>query len=164
MEVMAANRPLQAVWGVDLAHELNSPVKRNILSVISLPRFEGQLLNWDEVVAAGIAVIKGHYLGAQTQPEGSSAYFQAVMQRFVDGDPKYLRRFMELFQQTEGMTGKIRWQVPVHWRHPTVGLMNFEVVLNTANDPNGLAFSDYIPLDAGTWEALERLRTTIAER
>ncbi len=158
MEVLAANRLLQAVWGVDLSKELNTPVERNILSVISLPRFDGQLLNWDQVVAAGIAVIKGHYLGAETQPEGSSAYFQAVMQHFVDGDPKYLTKFLTLWEQTPGMTGKIRWQVPVRWNHPVAGLMDFEVVLNTANDPNGLAFSDYIPLDAGTWTALERLR------
>ena len=158
MEVLAANQLLQAVWGVDLSRELNSPVERNILSVISLPRFDGQLKNWDEVVAAGIAVIKGHYLGAETQPEGSSAYFQAVMQHFLDGDPKYLKRFMELFQETPGMRGKIRWQIPVRWNHPVVGDLNFEVVINTANDPNGLAFSDYVPLDAGTWTALERLR------
>ncbi len=159
MEVMAANRLLQAVWGVDLDHELNSPIERNILSVVSLPRFKDQLLNWNEVVAAGIAVFKGHYLGNEAaDPSEWSKYFSAVMQHFAAGDESYLARFLSLWERTEGMTGKIRWQIPVRWKHPTAGLMNFEVVLNTANDPNGLAFADYLPLDAGTWEALERLQ------
>lgn len=157
MEVLAANAPLQRVWRVDLRSELNTPVERNILSVIANPRFEGRLANWDQVVGIAIAVLKGHYLGAETEPQGSSAYFAAVMQHFLEGVPSYVTRLSDIWQRTEPMTPKVRWTCPITWRDPDVGVMNFHAVMSDANEPKGMAFMDWLPLDGVTWERLHSL-------
>jgi hypothetical protein len=31
-------------------------------------------------------------------------------------------------------------------------------MVNTANDPDGIALNDWVPIDASSWEALARLR------
>ena len=158
MEVLGANKLLQRVWNVDLATELNTPVERNILSVIANPRFEGRLLNWDEVVGVAVAVVKGHYLGPETAPEGSSAYFAAVMQHFLSGVPAYVTRLAEIWEKTPAMTPKVRWTCPVRWSDPVAGEMRFHAIMSDANEPEGRAFMDWLPLDAATWAALEKLR------
>ena len=101
MEVLGANRILQRIWGVDLAREFSNPVERNILSVLTHPRFEGRLQNFDEVLEIALSVVKGHHLGPETAPEGSSAYFAAVMQHFMTGVPALVTRLAEAWVKTE---------------------------------------------------------------
>ena len=50
-----------------------------------------------------------------------------------------------------------RWHYDVTWRHAQ-GRMRFRGVVSTANEREGLAFNDWIPLDAETWLALERAK------
>jgi len=159
MEVLAANRVAQRLWGVDLEREFTGPVERNMLSVVSSPRFASQVKNWDEVVSVAIAVMRGHHRGPETQPEGSSAYYAAVMKRFMEGVPNLVHRFFELWELTPARTPKVRWTSRVEWQHPEVGLMRFEVFTSACNEPDGLSFIDWIPLDAATWQALEALRS-----
>ena len=159
MEVLAANSVAQRLWGVDLAREFTGPVERNMLSVVSSPRFASQVKNWDEAVSAAIAVMKGHHRGPETQPEGSSAYYTAVMKRFMEGRPSLVQRFFELWDVTPPRTPKVRWNFRVDWEDPEAGLMRFQVFVSAGNERDGLGFLDWIPLDAATWQALEALRS-----
>ena len=43
------------------------------------------------------------------------------------------------------------------WVDPDVGTLRFRAMVNTASEPDGLAFNDWIPLDAATWDGLARL-------
>jgi transcriptional regulator with XRE-family HTH domain len=161
MEVLGANQLMQRIWGVDLERELHNPVERNVLSVISLPRFEDRLLNWDEVCEVALSVVKGHHLGAETAPEGSSAYFTAVMQHFMTGVPAYVTRLAEIWERTESIPWKVRWWCPVEWRDPDVGLMRFHALFTTASEHDGMAFMDWIPVDGQTSRAMEGLRAEL---
>lgn len=88
MEVLGANRLLQRVWDVDLATEFKGPLERNLMTVVTTPRFADRIVNWDEVVAAGISAWKGHHRGPEEMSAPASAYFLAVMQRVMSGDPR----------------------------------------------------------------------------
>jgi hypothetical protein len=44
---------------------------------------------------------------------------------------------------------------PVVWNEPGIGRISFRAVVTTANEPAGLAFNDWIPADAESWEHLE---------
>ena len=56
------------------------------------------------------------------------------------------------------MTPKVRWTCPVTWRDPEAGEMRFHAIMNDANEPAGMAFMDWFPVDAATWERLEVIR------
>jgi transcriptional regulator with XRE-family HTH domain len=158
MEVVVANRVTQRLWGIDLDREFSDPLDRNLLSVASDPRFAPKVLNWDEAVAHAVSVLKGHHLGPETRPEGSSPYFATVMKRFMAGDPTYVRRFLKVWEDTPPRDPKIRWSYPIVWDEPDVGVLRFHVLVSSCNEPEGLAFNDWIPLDAETWRGLEKIR------
>lgn len=158
IEVLAANELMQRVWNVDMETEFTGPHERNMLTVASRPRFADRILNWEEMVTTGIAVMKGHHRGAETAPEGSSPYFVSVMQHFLQGDARYISRFIDLWQSTEPQYPKIPWSYPVVWDHLEVGILRFDVIVTTANDIDGFTFCDWMPLDSSTWERLEALR------
>ncbi len=154
MELVAANQLVQRLWGVDLNNEFTGPLERNLLGVASDPRFAEKVANWDEAVGTAIGILKGHHFGPETRPEGSSAYFSEVMKRFLEGDPRYVRRFLELWEVTPAREPKSRWSYPIIFNEPGLGTLHFQVQVSTCSEPDGLAFNDWIPLDAATWEAL----------
>ena len=47
---------------------------------------------------------------------------------------------------------------PVVWQGPDVGVHRCEILLTAANEPDGLAFNDWIPVDAATWTALDAVK------
>ncbi|MFQ5473135.1 MAG: hypothetical protein ACE5FA_09660, partial [Dehalococcoidia bacterium] len=155
MDVVAANRLAQTLWNIDFDRDLTGHGERNFLSVASDPRFAGKVSNWDEAVGFAVAVLKAHGL---EEPEESDGYFASVMRHFLEGDPRYVARFLNVWQNTEAHDPKCRWYYPVVWEEPELGRLQFRVVVSTASEPDGLAFNDWMPLDAPTWEALERLK------
>jgi hypothetical protein len=44
-----------------------------------------------------------------------------VLERFLKGDPKYVGRLMELWQETVPREPKVRWEYDVHWNEPEIG-------------------------------------------
>ncbi len=157
MEVFAANDLMLKVWGVS-AREFDDEANRNIVASATDPKFAARIQNWDELVSVGLAVMKGHHRGAQASPEGSNPQVSTAMTRFMGGDPRLVAHAFELFEAVEPQYPKIRYSYNVVWDHPTVGILRFEALVTTANDLDGFTFQDYIPLDAETWQRLERLR------
>lgn len=145
LEVVAANQRVQDLWGVDLRREFVEPHQRNMLGLASNPRFAERLLNWDEMVAAGVSVFKGHHRG----PEDLSApspLFNQVLESLAAGDPQYVARFLDLWQKTPPRTPKVRWWYPVVWRAGDA-VLRFRGLVTTCDEPHGLAFNDWIPID-----------------
>jgi transcriptional regulator with XRE-family HTH domain len=157
MEVVCANRVAQQLWGVNLGGEFPNSLDRNLLGVASNPRFADRCVNWDEAIGVMISVFKGHHRGAEDLDQ-PSPYFQTVLQQFLAGDPKYVRRFLSLWETVQPAHAKIRWSYPVVWEEPGIGRMRFHCIASSANEADGLSFNDWIPLDAESWAALEALR------
>ncbi len=156
-EVVAANRLVQRLWGVDLRREFTDPVERNLLSVASNPRFADRCANWDEAVTTIIAGFKGHTRGPESY-DNPSPYFAAVLERFLEGAPEYVARFLQLWDSTEPVKLKIHWFYPVVWDEPGIGVMHFRCLVCAGNEADGLSFNHWVPADAASWEALENLK------
>lgn len=151
VEVVCCNKLAERLWGIDLEREFPDHIDRSMLAVASNPRFADKVDNWEDMMRVATGIFKGHHRGPEDL-ERASPYFSQVMQRFVTGDPKYVRRFMELWQETPPRPPKVRWSFPVIWNEPNIGVVRFECFVSTANEPDGLAFNDWIPMDAESWQ------------
>jgi transcriptional regulator with XRE-family HTH domain len=156
-EVVVANQVAQTLWDVDLRAEFTDAIERNLLCVSSDPRFADRCANWDEAVAIIVAGLKGH-MRDPADTDHPTPYFAAVLERFLKGDPRYVRRFLDLWERTPPMRVKIHWTYPVVWHEPGYVQMRFHCLVSTASEPDGLAFNDWIPLDAQSWTALEQVK------
>lgn len=159
VEVVAANATLQALWGIDFPREraTRRPSQMNLLSVASDRLFTDHVLNWDECVATLASVFKGRPRDPQTldQPD---PYFNAVLAEFAQGNPAFLKRLIEVFASAPAREAKCRWTYRVDWKDSEFGVMRFVAVVNTASEPDALAFNDWIPIDAESWNNLEQVK------
>lgn len=155
LEVVVANQLVQCLWGVDLRREFTEPSQRNMLALASNPRFADRVSNWDEMIAVAVAIFKGHHLGPEDL-SAPSAFFNQVLATFAAGDPRYVSRFLEVWQKTPPRTPKVRWWYPVVWRDGDA-TMRFRGLVTSCDEPHGLAFNDWIPTDTATWAAIDRL-------
>jgi transcriptional regulator with XRE-family HTH domain len=156
-ELMCANDIAQTLWGIDLATEFTGPGERAMLAVASQPRFADCLLNWDAAMSAMVAAFKGHHRGPENVEE-PSAMFKTMLDRFLAGDPKYVARFLELWQRVTPRQPELRWHYPITWRHPSAGVMRFDAVVSTCNITDASSFNDWVPVDAESWANLELVR------
>lgn len=160
-EIVAANVSMQALWRVDYAWEKahRTPAQMNLLSVASDHRFAEHLVNWEEAIGGLVGALKGRPReprsldGVQDDP-----YFSAVLAEFARGDPAFLTRLINTWEVTPAREAKCRWIVPVIWNDADFGEMRFISVINVASEPAGLFFNDWMPLDAETWQVLERVK------
>jgi transcriptional regulator with XRE-family HTH domain len=157
MEIMAANRIIQKLWRVDLGREFLEPIERNALKVASSPRFARHLVNWDEAIGALVAMWKGHHRGPESL-NASSPYFERLLKDFFAGDPTYVRRFLAVWERTPAREPKVRIHYRVVWHDDTVGEMRFLGILGPGNQWEALAWNDWVPVDAETWQRLEALK------
>jgi transcriptional regulator with XRE-family HTH domain len=155
MELVAANVTAAALWGADFAAEKQrrTPGQMNLVALATSPEFIGHVVNWEEAVAAIASSLKwGASEAVMDQPP---PYMNAVLEEMAAGDPAHLKALMDIFQRTPPREPKCRWTYPVRWRDEEAGDMRFTAIVNTASEPDGLAFNDWIPLDAETWTRLE---------
>lgn len=157
MELICCNEVCERLWNIDLAREFPPGISRNMLSVVSDLRFADRLGNWDDLVRLAIGVFKGHYRGPEALDQ-ASPYFSEVMQRYGRGEARFVARFTEMWQETEPLGAKVRLMYPINWEEPGFRPMQFRGLVTTANEPEGLAFNDWIPLDGTTREELAKLK------
>ena len=161
LDVAAANAAAQRLWRVDLSTEFLNPGERNLLSLVSDPRFGTRLANMPDALRVMAAVMKGHHRGAESL-DNPSPVLASILDGFMTGDPAYLQVLLQSWQDAVPRTPKIRWEYPVSWSEPEVGTLRFRCLVNPAAEPDGLAFNDWIPLDAQTWDGLRRLKELYA--
>jgi hypothetical protein len=157
-EVVAANKAVQALWGIDFATEraTRTRAQMNLLSVASQRRFADKILNWDECVGTLAAAFKG-----QPQEPASlddpDPYFSEVLHEFAGGDPAFLSRLITVWAATPARSPKVRWSYRVDWKDESAGVMHFLALVSNASEPDALSFNDWIPVGAESWSALERV-------
>jgi transcriptional regulator with XRE-family HTH domain len=157
MQIVLANSSAQKFWQIDAYREYPTPRDRGMIKFATDVRFGGRVLNWDEMVGYAISIWKGHHLGPESidQP---SPYFDVALKELAAGDPKLVSRFIDLWQRTEGKTPKVRDRYPVVWQAPGRPTARFLALSSTANEWEGLAFHDWIPVDAQTWAVLDAMK------
>ena len=153
-EVLAANELMQAVWGADLLTEFPDPVDRNMAAVLTTRRFGDCLVNWDEGVAMFASMVKGGYGAEAINDDGPNTYLAAVTERLLSGEPRYVQRFLTIWNDAVGEVRKWRFTYPVVWQRGDLPEMRFLVVVSPANLRDYMTFNDWVPVDAATWEAL----------
>ncbi len=157
LDVLYPNMLLLRVWE---ARELKAQAggfNRNFLSTLSHPHVASRLLNWEEALTHVISMLKGHY-GGDGSISGEHPYFGAAMEHFLKGDAAHVKRFLALWDRVQPVQRKFRFTYPIVWKHSVVGPMRFEVQVNPADALGSMIFCDWVPVDAATWAALERLR------
>lgn len=159
-ELVAANAPASAVWGISFEVEAAaaSRAQRNLLSVASDHRFAERIVNWDEVARVLASAAKARPRGAETI-DAPNPYFDAVLAEFARGDPAFLARLIAAWNLAPPAAPRCRWTYSVTWRDAEFGDMRFLAIVSTASEPDGLGFHDWHPLDAATWTVLERVKS-----
>jgi transcriptional regulator with XRE-family HTH domain len=164
-EVVAANTAVQALWDIDWKHELRARTAagRNLLAVASDHHFADRVVNWDECVGVIAAVTKGRpHLPEQI--EQPSDYLNQVLAEFARGDAAFLARLIEVWAATPPAEAKVRWGYPVVWSDADFGEMRFQAIVSQASEPDALGFNDWHPVDADTWQVLERVKARHAAK
>jgi transcriptional regulator with XRE-family HTH domain len=156
MDLVFANTVALRLWRVDLSREFLEPGERNFFRIASNPRFADRVVNWDEAVGTMVGMWKGHHRGRETL-EQPSPYFQRLLQDFLAGDPKYVRRLLDLWERVPAREPKVRFHYRPVIRDPEVGEMRFLGILGPANETEALAWHDWIPTDAESWQRLTTL-------
>ena len=161
-EVLDANPLMQAVWGVDMATERQTPVERSFVVALSTKRFADRILNWDEAMAMVARMIKGSHTEAGVESSAANPYLASIAQNFLMGDPGYVQRFLRIWAECTPLIQKRRFVFPITWDHADLGRMNFWIVVNPANLDSYMTFCEWMPIDGDTGKKLDILRAHIA--
>lgn len=160
--VLHANRTFELVWDVDIAREFPDPLDRSLLSGATISRFTRCIENYDEAMSFFIGLIKGDPRRDQNL-ERPAPWYQDAVQRLLDNDPAELRRLLGVWEKAEAIPHKIRHQYNVVWRYrskdPVLRFIGRHTVCDIWNELN---WQEWVPADAETWQALERLRAGAA--
>lgn len=158
LEIVAANRAAQALWGVDLAVELarRSRVEVNFLAITAERRFSQRIVNWQEFMARLVSLLKAIPQSA-TLFEEPGGLFAEVFTAFAQNDPTAIPRLFALWESTPARIAKVRWMYPVVWREPGFDDIRFIGVVTTASEPDALGFNDWFPADAASHATLEQV-------
>jgi transcriptional regulator with XRE-family HTH domain len=151
------NAAFEAVWDVDLATEFKEPGDRNFLARASDPRFADCFENYDEAVTFMIGLAKGDPRWQQQNPERVAPWLKAPAERFLSGDPAYIKRFFELWEKAPPLPHRSRHMYDVRWRYRRSLSLHFTGILTVVDIWNELSWTDWIPGDAETWFALRQI-------
>ena len=155
-EVLGANAVMERLWGVDLS-AMPSAVERNMMIGLSTPRWADHVVNWDQAMGMVASMLKGGYGDDVVSPDGANPYFAAVIERFLTGDPGYVGRFLRIWADATPAVHKWRFGFPLTWRVDGLPDMHFRVSVNPVNFSDYMTISEWLPLDAQTWTALDAL-------
>jgi transcriptional regulator with XRE-family HTH domain len=156
-EVVAANSRICAVWDIDFAEEQRKRTRAqmNVLSVASDHHFVERLKDWDELIAMFVSICKAPSPTSYSL-DAPTPYFNEVIAQFLNGDPVFLARLFKI-NETPPRKAKVRSSYKVEWEQREAGLMRFHCIITNASYPDALSFNDWVPIDADTWHALNRL-------
>jgi hypothetical protein len=128
----------------------------NLVAVASDRQFAHHVVNWDECISTLGGMLKtGPHPHTLDRPD---PYFNEVLAEFTQGDPVFLKRLIDLFAEAPPREPRARQLYRVVWRDDDYGEMRLLGMTTIASEPESLGFNDWIPLDAASWTALERVK------
>lgn len=155
--VVAFNRPMAIVLDVEPEIDFPDPVERNLLGYANQPRFTRSLENFDEVVGMLIGLAKGDPR-VQADPERPPPWSANAVARFLQGDPAFIRRFLDLWEKAPAIPHRTRHVYDVRWRYRgEPPAFHFIASLSPADIWNELWWNEWVPADPATASRLERL-------
>jgi transcriptional regulator with XRE-family HTH domain len=158
-DIVIANQPFQRLIGVDLDHEFTGTGERNLLAGAGFSRFATRAQNYEELVGFMIGLAKADPRFAQN-PERPAPWLREAMSRFLDGNPIFIRRFLDLWESVEPVPHRTRHNYRVVWKADEGDLIRFIGELTIGDIWNELSWNEWIPADVESWRALSR-RTVV---
>jgi transcriptional regulator with XRE-family HTH domain len=156
-DLLVMNRAFRTMLGVELMSELGREEgPPNYIAAASNPLFADRVENWDEVVRFLIGLSKGEPR-ASLNLERPQPFLEQAVQRFLRGDPAYVRRLMMLWNEAPDVPTGTRYHCPFRWKATDGRVMRLTCVLHIADIWSELLWGDYVPEDAATWEILSGL-------
>jgi transcriptional regulator with XRE-family HTH domain len=157
MYVIAANRALQALWGIDYAKEKRrrSGDQLSLFTIGGDYRFIDRVANWPEIISIIASVNKGR--PQRTVLTAMALGVVAAMQATAGGDEALLKRLLKIWQRAKPAPARVQWDFPLQWRDPEFGELRFRVMVSVASEPDMLSFQDWHPVDADTWQVMDKV-------
>ena len=149
---MAWNGPAVRVAELDFATATPTQRDRNMMRLAADPHFRRRAVNWEEIAAYLIGIIK-LALPDTTQP-GDNPYFWEVVQDIAIRFPEALNDLVRLWSTVPPLPpGQRNIYYPV-WRTSDGARLRFNSVVSSWNDFDAFFANDWHPADADTWEWL----------
>lgn len=156
-EVLHGNRAFRTVLSLPPSQEGDDELDRNLLCIFSRPNFYGRLEDWQALASTYLGAVAGRAIYDRRPPNGDSAtYFNRIAEWLDVHAPERSAAFRVILGAIDRRPAKLRWHMPLEWEHQSL-LLRFDVMLSPASSVQGLAFQDFIPLDAQTWNALDQM-------
>jgi transcriptional regulator with XRE-family HTH domain len=159
IHIIAANRSIQALWGIDFDREKRrrSVEEMTLFAIVRDYGLLDRISNWPSFLREAASLNKGRPLrAAMTSPQRRMASMQAMS----GADPALLKRMQRIWANAKPMPARIQSDFQVVWRDPEFGEMRFRSVVSVASEQDRLNFRDWHPVDAETWRALENVKSS----
>lgn len=155
-DLLCANRTCRLLVGIDPHVHLPDKLQWNFLSRASDPEYARRLESWDESVSFMIGLAKGE-TRRDINLERPAPPTAEPLRRFLEGDPRYITRMLGLWGSAAPVPHTTRMHYPVRYRREDGDLLRFTATMHVADIWQGLSWHDWVPDDAETWQALNRL-------
>jgi transcriptional regulator with XRE-family HTH domain len=158
LRVVAANRTVQALWGFDFVKERRrrTAPQMNMFVIGGDFGFLDRVTNWPVSFRAAAEMNKGR--PERLRLPAGTAEMMAAMREISGGDPALMRRLVGIWTKAKPSPARLQSDFPVIWRDPDYGEMRFRSVISVASERELLHFRDWHPVDAKTWQVLEKVK------
>jgi transcriptional regulator with XRE-family HTH domain len=154
-EVVAVNPPGRKLFGLPSARP--SRRRPETLTIAARHAIAERCENWETVVAQTIRIFKSGEPaeGALSAP---SPAFAPVLEAIAAGHPARMKRLSELWESTPPWQDRWTGQAyPVIWMTGPRSRIRFDCLMSCLNTELGLFMHNYMPADAKSYQALEKL-------
>jgi hypothetical protein len=158
VQVVAANRAVQAVWGFDFAKERRrrTPFQMTMFAIGRDVGFLDHMTNWPVSFRAAAEMTKGRAERLHL-PVGPTETMEA-MRAISGGDAVLMKQLVRVWTKAKPTQARMQSDFPVIWRDPEHGEMRFRSIISVASERDLLYFRDWHPVDAETWQVLEKVK------
>jgi transcriptional regulator with XRE-family HTH domain len=157
--VIAYNQQFETLVDVDIKREFPDPEERNMMAYASDPRFTRALENFDEVVGMVIGLAKGDPR-VEADVDRPPPWSAEAIAKFMQGDPAFIKPFLELWEKQPPIPHRTRHVYEVHWRYKgETPALRFIATLSPADIWNELWWNEWCPADADSAQRLAAIST-----
>lgn len=152
-EIVAWNAPATRVAEMDFAARLPQRWQRNLMRITTMPHFRDRVVNWEEIAAKLISVLKNDQVSINVSEEDKQ-YYATVMTDIARDHPDVLSDLFRLWNTVEPQQEGGRLFYNPVWRVEDGSVLRFNTVTSGWDDFDATWASDWQPADAGTWRWL----------